>query len=164
MTLHSYPVDKPIPLPKRGSWPAAVHVFDEASVHALMAAEAAERPLLIRGEPGTGKSQLARAAAEATQRLFLSAVVNARTECQDLQWQFDAVARLGEAQALAHFHADEITGRLLPRRFLTPGPLWWVFDWASAQAQYEQCPHPLEAPPTTSRRLGTQPRQRVADR
>ena len=147
MTLHSYPLNKPITLPKRGSWPQAVHVFDDPSANALMAAEAAERPLLIRGEPGMGKSQLARAAAEATQRLFLSVVVNARTECQDLQWQFDAVARLGEAQALAHFHADEIAGRLHPRRFLTPGPLWWVFDWASAQAQYDQCPHPLEAPP-----------------
>jgi MoxR-like ATPase len=147
MTLHRYLVNEPIPLPKRGSWPAAVHVFDEASVHALMAAEAAERPLLIRGEPGTGKSQLARAAAEVTQRLFLSVVVNARTECQDLQWQFDAVARLGEAQALAHCNVDEISGRLHPRRYLAPGPLWWVFDWQSAGAQYEQCDHSLENAP-----------------
>ncbi|MDS4059876.1 MAG: AAA family ATPase [Candidatus Contendobacter sp.] len=148
MTLHHYPINKPIPLPKRGSWPAARHVFDEASVHALMAAEAAERPLLVRGEPGTGKSQLARAAAEATQRLFLSAVVNARTECQDLQWQFDAVARLGEAQALAHCNADEIPRRINPLRFLSPGPLWWVFDWASAQEQYKLCDHRLELAPT----------------
>jgi len=148
MVLHHYPINKSIPLPKRGSWPAAVHVFDEASVHALMAAEAAERPLLVRGEPGTGKSQLARAAAEATQRLFLSAVVNARTECQDLQWQFDAVARLGEAQALAHCSADEIPRRINPLRFLSPGPLWWVFDWASAQDQYTLCDHRLELAPT----------------
>ena len=125
-----------------------MHVFDEASVHALMAAEAAERPLLVRGDPGTGKSQLARAAAEATGRLFLSAVVNARTECQDLQWQFDAVARLGEAQALAHCSADEISRRINPLRFLSPGPLWWVFDWASAQEQYKLCDHRLELAPT----------------
>ena len=78
------------------------HVFDKASVYALAAAEAANRPLLVRGEPGTGKSQLARAAAVARKRLFLSVVVNARTKCQDLQWQFDAVGRLGEAQTLAH--------------------------------------------------------------
>ena len=148
MTLHSYPINKPIPLPKRGSWPAAVHVFDKASVHALMAAEAAERPLLVRGDPGTGKSQLARAAAEATGRLFLSAVVNARTECQDLQWQFDAVARLGEAQALAHCSADEIPRRINPLRFLSPSPLWWVFDWEFAQKQYELCDHRLELAPT----------------
>lgn len=85
MTLHHYPIDEPIPLPKRGSWPEAVHVFENKDVDALLAAEAAGRPLLIRGEPGTGKSQLARAAAEASRRLFVSVVVNARTECQDLQ-------------------------------------------------------------------------------
>lgn len=152
MKPHSYPIGEPIMLPKRGSWPETKHVFDEASAHALRAAEAAGRPLLIRGEPGAGKSQLARAAAEASQpnqpkRLFLAVVVNARTESQDLQWQFDAVARLGEAQALAHCPADEIPGRLQPRRFLTPGPLWWAFDWPSALARYENCDHPLERMP-----------------
>ncbi len=105
--------------------------------------------MLIRGEPGAGKSQLARAAAEASrpQRLFLAVVVNARTESQDLQWQFDAVARLGEAQALAHCPVDEIPSRLQPRRFLTPGRLWWAFDWPSALAQYGRCDHPLESMP-----------------
>lgn len=147
MTVRRYPVGEPIPLPKQGSWPAAMHVFDEASVNALMAAEAAERPLLVRGEPGTGKSQLARAAAVANKRVFLSVVIHARTEVQDLQWQFDAVARLGEAQALAQCHPDEIPNRMHPRRFLTPGPLWWVFNWTSAKGQFQECDHPLEPAP-----------------
>lgn len=97
MTDLPYRTDQPLDLPKLGSWPETRHVFDKASAYALAAAEAAKRPLLVRGEPGTGKSQLARAAAVARQRLFLSVVVNSRTECQDLQWQFDAVGRLGEA-------------------------------------------------------------------
>ncbi len=41
MIPHSYPIGEPIALPKRGSWPETVHVFDEASVYALRAAEAA---------------------------------------------------------------------------------------------------------------------------
>src|SRR5262245_5467899 len=125
MTPIPYPIKTPLALPKLGSWPATRHVFDKASAYALAAAEAANRPLLVRGEPGTSKSQLARAAAVARKRLFLSVVVNARTECQDLQWQFDAVARLGEAQTLAHTHERETDVRqyLQPRRFLTPGPL-----------------------------------------
>ncbi len=143
MSLHHYPLDNPIALPKLGSWPQAVHVFDRESVYALAAAEAAGRPLLIRGEPGAGKSQLARAAAVAAQRLFISVVVNARTECQDLQWQFDAVGRLGEAQTLAHVSEPDILLRLHPRRFLSPGPLWWVFDWNSAQSQWTDCDNPL---------------------
>ena len=147
MTFDHYPVGKPIDLPKLGSWPESVHVFDEPSVYALAAAEAAERPLLIRGEPGTGKSQLARAAAVARKRLFLSVVVNARTESQDLQWQFDAVARLGEAQTLAHCRPEEIAERMEPRRFISPGPLWWAFDWNSAQSQWDQCANPMTEPP-----------------
>lgn len=147
MSTLPYPMDTPLLLPKLGSWPASWHVFDAASAYALTAAEAANRPLLVRGEPGTGKSQLARAAAVARQRLFLSVVVQARTECQELQWQFDAVGRLGEAQTLAHVPAVDIRQRLQPQHFLTPGPLWWVFDWPGAQAQWQQCTSPLQPMP-----------------
>ncbi len=151
MSIDSYLRTDPIELPKIGSWPHAWHVFDKPSAYALAAAEAAERPLLIRGEPGTGKSQLARAAAVVRKRLFLSVVVDARTECQDLQWKFDTVARLGEAQILAHEHGGDVSTlreRMDPRRFLTPGPLWLAFDWASARDQYIRCTHRLESPPT----------------
>ena len=74
-----------IPLPQRGSWPAMVHRFDKNSAWAVRAALAAQRPLLVRGEPGSGKSQLARAAAEILKRLFVAEVVHARSESQDLQ-------------------------------------------------------------------------------
>lgn len=147
MTPLPYPIDTPLTLPKLGSWPESRHVFDEASAYALAAAEAANRPLLVRGEPGTGKSQLARAAAVARKRLFLSVVVHARTECQELQWQFDAVGRLGEAQTLAHVPEADIRQRLQPQHFLTPGPLWWVFDWHAAQAQWHLCTSPLQPVP-----------------
>jgi MoxR-like ATPase len=147
MTLNHYLVGERLALPKLGSWPASVHVFAQRDADALAAAEAANRPLLVRGEPGTGKSQLARAAAVARQRLFISVVINARTECQDLQWQFDAVARLGEAQTLAHSSEPDVLKRMHPRHFLSPGPLWWVFDWNSAQAQWNACNNPLESVP-----------------
>ena len=129
----------PIPLPPRGSWPEAVHLFDEESAWAVRSALAAQRPLLVRGEPGSGKSQLARAAAEALGRLFVSEVVHARSESQDLQWRFDALGRLGDAQAMGAHHcsADEVRQRLDQRNYLSPGALWWVFDWDSAARQYE---------------------------
>jgi len=127
-------------LPSTGSWPAAVHMFEEKSIWAIKAALAAERPLLVRGEPGSGKSQLARAAARVLNRAFISEVVHARSECRDLQWHFDAVARLGEAQTLGITGEDrEITGRLDPRRFLSPGALWWTFDWESAENHFKIC-------------------------
>ena len=128
-----------IPLPQRGSWPAAVHRFDEESAWAVRAALAAQRPLLVRGEPGSGKSQLARAAAEALGRLFVAEVVHARSESQDLQWRFDALGRLGDAQAMgAGSHTpEEVRQRLAPGNYLSPGALWWVFDWQSAFDQHQ---------------------------
>ncbi|EXI73782.1 MAG TPA: AAA family ATPase [Candidatus Accumulibacter phosphatis] len=128
-----------IPLPQRGSWPATVHRFDETSAWAVRAALAAQRPLLVRGEPGSGKSQLARAAAEVLGRLFVAEVVHARSESQDLQWRFDALGRLGDAQAMgaSHHSPEEVRRRLDQRNYLSPGALWWVFNWQSALAQHE---------------------------
>ncbi|MBP9803393.1 MAG: AAA family ATPase [Candidatus Accumulibacter sp.] len=129
-----------IHLPQRGSWPATVHRFDETSAWAVRAALAAQRPLLVRGEPGSGKSQLARAAAEILKRLFVAEVVHARSESQDLQWRFDALGRLGDAQAMgAGQHSpEEVRRRLDQRNYLSPGALWWVFNWQSALTQHER--------------------------
>lgn len=140
-------IDQVISLPRQGSWPEAAHQFDRDSVYALMAAEAAGRPLLVRGEPGTGKSQLARAAAVATKRLFLAVVVNSRTECHELQWHFDAVARLAEAQVAVAASNEDRKSSLEAVRFLSPGPLWWVLDWHSALEQHKRCSTPPSPAP-----------------
>jgi MoxR-like ATPase len=135
-------VDQPRALPGRGGLQPSVHVFERQSILAINAAIAAGRPLLVRGEPGTGKSQLARAAAEELGRAFVFKVVDSRTEAQDLFYTFDAVARLAEAQVAGASHRDSGTPetlieRLHERRFLSPGPLWWAFHWSSARDQAE---------------------------
>ncbi|HEX4954672.1 MAG TPA: MoxR family ATPase [Thermoanaerobaculia bacterium] len=123
-------------LPKLGALGRTFHVFDPRSVQAINAALASGRPLLLRGEPGTGKSQLARAAAQRLGRAFVSTVVDARTEAEDLQYEFDTVARLAEAQiqgALGVRDSAAVRESLAEERFLSPGPLWWAFDWAEAK-------------------------------
>jgi MoxR-like ATPase len=131
---------QPVTLAATGSWPATRHQFDEKSIWAIKAAVAAQRPLLVRGEPGTGKSQLARAAAHLLKRAFISEVVHARSECHDLQFHFDAVARLGEAQTLGLLDraGDELMELLDPVRFISPGALWWAFNWSSAEKQFQK--------------------------
>jgi MoxR-like ATPase len=131
---------QPVTLAATGSWPATRHQFDEKSIWAIKAAVAAQRPLLVRGEPGTGKSQLARAAAHLLKRAFISEVVHARSECHDLQFHFDAVARLGEAQTLGLLDKDrdELMDLLDPVRFVSPGALWWAFNWSSADKQFQK--------------------------
>ena len=128
--IPDYPANTAVQLPATGTWPASVHCFEAATCAALRAAEAAGRPLLIRGEPGTGKSQTARAAAAKAGRPFLSVVIDGRTEAQDLLWHYDAVGRLSDAQVGGQ-------GALPPERYLSPGPLWWAYHWESAEKQWE---------------------------
>lgn len=124
-------------LPPSGSWPGAVHEWDRESILAVNTALTARRPLLIRGEPGVGKSQIARAAAVVLKRVFISEVVHARSESKDLQYSFDAVRRLAEAQALGASRS-EIAELLDTSRFINPGCLWWCFNWKTAQKQSQK--------------------------
>ena len=138
-------------LPAIGTWRDSVHIFDERSAQAIRAALAAGRPLLVRGEPGAGKSQLARAAAKVLGRKFLSQVIDAHTEIADLWYRFDAVSRLGTAQVLSVTgDGKNVDAELDPRLFLSPGILWWAFAWQSAEKH--QCKHPVFNP--DSRDLG----------
>lgn len=128
--------DQVFELAETGSWPATKHRFERDSVLAVQTALAAERPLLISGDPGVGKSQLARAAAHVMNVPFLYYVVSARTEHTDLLYSYDAVSRLAQAQVLSH--ADSATAwqeQLTEDRYLRPGVLWWAFDWAGARQQ-----------------------------
>lgn len=133
-----------LPLPEYGSWPASIHQFDEKSINVLKTALAARRPVLLRGDPGTGKSQLAHAAAIALNRLFVYEVVNAHTEGQDLLWKFDAVSRLAEAQTIKD--GDDKKTLLDTKRFVSPGVLWWALDWEAAHNVYKKSHYQLSLP------------------
>jgi MoxR-like ATPase len=77
---------------------AADHLWSQPEIDALIVALAARRPLLVRGEAGCGKSQLARAAAAVLSGELEVEVIHPRYEALDLLWRFDAVARLADAQ------------------------------------------------------------------
>ena len=106
----------------------AVHQWSQNEIDALHLALAADRPLLVRGEPGTGKTQLALAAA-ATLKWHLQCVtVSPRFEAQDLFHRFDAVQRLADAQAAGAGG----TGVKPEQTYWLPGPFWRAFDWHGA--------------------------------
>ena len=140
-------------IPAFGTWPEAKHRFDKESVWAIRSALAAGRPLLLRGEPGIGKSQLARAAAKELRVPFLPHVVNERSERDELLYHYDAVARLALAQigVAAFKDGSEAKARLAETNFICPGVLWWAFNWKTAHDQAEKfnthcrvCPMPEE--------------------
>lgn len=158
----------PIKLADRPGLPEQYHQFEAESALAIRAALGACRPLLVRGEPGVGKTQLAAAAARVLGRPLVQKVVESRTESRELLWEFDAVQRLAEAQLagavgsliLGQAAADPAAGpagdphetvsnllrtRLEFGKFVRPGPLWWGFDWEDAQRQALRSGSPVPA-------------------
>jgi len=119
-------------LPATGSFKETPHKYTEESSMALWAAYVTGRPLLLRGEPGTGKSQIARAAAHCLRAPLVTCVIDSRTEPQDLRYHYDAVARLADAQALRD---SDNRDALSPSNYISPGPLWWAFSWDAAEKQ-----------------------------
>jgi MoxR-like ATPase len=152
MTLFNIQEGHTIKLPQCEGWPESVHVFSEKEQWAIHAALAARRPLLVRGRPGCGKSQLARAAALVLKRVFMTTVVHARSESSELQYHFDALERLGEAQTIgaAQGEVKDVSTRLDPEKYLLPGPLWWAFNPGSARALEKKTkrksPKPIKMP------------------
>ena len=86
------------------------HRLEENDILAINAALGARRPLLLRGEPGCGKTHLALAVAVKAGAMFVGDTVDALTTPQDLRWREDAVARLAEAQMAGMEDADAARG------------------------------------------------------
>jgi MoxR-like ATPase len=103
----------------------AWHQWSAAEIDALTLAYAARRPLLVRGEPGTGKTQLARAAADALGWRLHAETIHPRFEPPELLARFDAVRRLADAAA-----EEKLTDLT---RYWRRGVLWKAFGWESAQ-------------------------------
>ena len=123
-----FQIDQPVDLKPSNRWPKrAIHYFDEKQVTAILAAKEICRPLLIRGEPGCGKTQMARAAAQVLGMPLAMLVVNERTEAEDLFWHYDALKRLSDA------NRQDGDGALDEEKYLSAGPLWWALNHQSAQ-------------------------------
>jgi MoxR-like ATPase len=88
---------------------------------AVNAAVTLERPLLVKGEPGTGKTQLAREIANALGAPFLEWGIKSTTKAQHGLYEYDAVARLRDAQ-LGEAKAQSISN------YIVKGKLWECFE------------------------------------
>jgi MoxR-like ATPase len=87
---------------------------------AVNAAVALERPLLVKGEPGTGKTLLAEEVARSLGRPLLQWHIKSTTKAQQGLYEYDAVSRLRDSQ-LGDAHVADI-GHYIKR-----GVLWDAF-------------------------------------
>ena len=90
---------------------------------AVNAAVTLERPLLIKGEPGTGKTVLAKEVAAALGMPLLEWHVKSTTKAQQGLYEYDAVARLRDSQ-LGEAKATEVAN------YIKRGKLWEAFTAA----------------------------------
>lgn len=123
------------------------YVYDnEELVLAINVALATKRPLLVRGLPGSGKSSLAVSIARLQGWRYYQHVITSHTAAQDLLWRFDAVRRLGDAQA-----QRDVSD---PTPYIEPGVLWWAIDPTSARRRGAPTgaavTHPAKDPDTDS--------------
>ncbi len=88
---------------------------------AVNAAVSLERPLLVKGEPGTGKTVLAQEIADALVAPLLQWHVKSTTKAQQGLYEYDAVARLRDSQ-LGDERVHDISNYILQ------GKLWEAFE------------------------------------
>ena len=88
---------------------------------AVNAAVTLERPLLVKGEPGTGKTELARQVAAALDLPMLEWHIKSTTKAQQGLYEYDAVSRLRDSQ-LGEERVHDV------RNYIRKGMLWQAFE------------------------------------
>jgi MoxR-like ATPase len=88
---------------------------------AVNAAITLQRPLLVKGEPGTGKTMLAEEVARALGKPLFDWHIKSTTKAQQGLYEYDAVSRLRDSQL-----GDERVHDI--RNYILRGKLWETFD------------------------------------
>jgi MoxR-like ATPase len=101
------------------------HFCDAELVTKINVAIAIGRPLLLTGQPGVGKSSVARGFVDAQNWAWFDKTITSRLDAADLKAEFDAVDRLSDASVNA------ARGKA---HYMSPGVLWRAYDAAHAKA------------------------------
>ena len=88
---------------------------------AVNAAITLQRPLLVKGEPGTGKTELARQIAASLRLPLVEWHVKSTTRAAQGLYEYDAVSRLRDSQ-LGDERVRDVAN------YIRRGPLWRAFD------------------------------------
>ncbi|MGK9051588.1 AAA family ATPase [Neorhizobium petrolearium] len=98
----------------------ADYIADKDLMVAVNAAIRLERPLLVKGEPGTGKTELARQVAAALGLDLIEWNIKSTTKAQQGLYEYDAVSRLRDSQ-LGDERVHDVAN------YIRHGKLWQAF-------------------------------------
>ncbi len=103
-----------------------------ALLNAINAVLAARVPLLLTGEPGTGKTQVAWFIRRFFRIPLFAYQVHSNSQAADMRYDFDAVAYLRDAYVARHGGeaAEEVADPRSQQRYLQPGALWQAYEAA----------------------------------
>ncbi|GAB1544616.1 MoxR family ATPase [Scytonema sp. NUACC21] len=93
-----------------------------------------KRPLLLKGEPGCGKTRLARAVADELGLPYESWYIQSTTRAKDGFYTYDAIARLQDAQ-LGQFDEQRRSKVNDPKNYIKLGPLGRAFQNSLLKSQ-----------------------------
>jgi MoxR-like ATPase len=99
----------------------STYVATDDLTMAVNAAVTLERPILVKGEPGTGKTQLAIEVAESLGKPLFEWHIKSTTKAQQGLYEYDAVARLRDSQ-LGDDRVHEISN------YIVRGKIWEAFE------------------------------------
>jgi MoxR-like ATPase len=99
----------------------AEYVATDDLTIAVNAAVTLERPLLVKGEPGTGKTELARQVASALGLRMIEWNIKSTTRAQQGLYEYDAVSRLRDSQ-LGDEKVHDVSN------YIRKGKLWQAFE------------------------------------
>ena len=111
----------------------APYVPQKSLIQAVNVAIALERPLLLKGEPGCGKTKLARAVADELELPYFEWNVKSTSRAQDGLYTYDTIGRLRDAQLAASTDLTKAEKTRIRKRFQDPtsyiiyGPLGNAF-------------------------------------
>ncbi|MEQ8494701.1 MAG: MoxR family ATPase, partial [Gammaproteobacteria bacterium] len=97
------------------------YIVTEDLMMAVNAAVTLQRPLLVKGEPGTGKTMLAEEVARALDRPLIQWHIKSTTKAAQGLYEYDAVARLRDSQ-LGDDKVHDIGN------YIVQGKLWEAFQ------------------------------------
>src|SRR5258705_619338 len=98
-----------------------IYVSTDDLTLAVNAAITLQRPLLVKGEPGTGKTMLAVEVAKALGRPLFQWHIKSTSKAQQGLYEYDAVSRLRDSQ-LGQEKVHDIAN------YIKKGPLWEAFE------------------------------------